>query len=100
MPGIEGVPQPLAELAASDSLAVDVRSVIVTAVSTVTLMAANAVPAGTVVRVYIDDAGVSGSVDGDGADTIDASGTPVALTAVSNALLILQSDGVSDWVSL
>lgn len=63
-----------------------------------TLMAASAVPAGTVVYFFHETGGNTVTITRAGADTIDG-GTTLALNT-ANPVRRLQSDGVSAWTSV
>lgn len=63
-----------------------------------TLMAANAVPAGTILYFYFSTGANTVTITRAGADTIDG-GTTLALNT-ANKVRRLQSDGVSAWTSV
>lgn len=83
------------------SLATSTRCVVATAGATyvLTLMAANAVPAGTIVYFMFDGGGAfQATLTRAGSDTING-GTTLALN-VANPVRRLQSNGVSAWVAV
>ena len=87
---------------AVSALATTTRFAVATSASAdyvLTLMAASAVAANTIVYFYFESGGFAANITRAGSDTVDGAATALALNT-GTPVRRLQSDGVSAWISV